>query len=326
MKTSNNVTRFFLLILAVFIGILAFAPIQAAEPTAIRMVVPHSAGSGADNYARVLSDRLAKVLGKPVVVENFPGAGGIKGMQEIIRAPKDGNTIGITTANVVIYPSILKDLPYDPVKDVTQISIIGEDYFVIVAHPSLQAKNIKELIAMAKSQPGKLNYGSPGSGTVPHLAFELFLNMAGVKITHVPYKGGSQLTADVLGGHIPLAMMVVSQAVEQVKAGKLLALGISGQKRHPAMPNVPTISEQGVTGYSYEGWVALIGPPNLPPPITKKINTALIDVLKTKEVRDAFAVQGTEIVGSTPEIAAKTFKIDVDKNAKLVKDAGLKFE
>jgi tripartite-type tricarboxylate transporter receptor subunit TctC len=326
MKTSSTiVTRLFVLILAAFICIPAVA-IQAAEPTAFRMVVPHAAGSGVDGYARLLSDRLAKVLGKPVVVENFPGAGGIKGMTEIIRASKDGYTIGLTSSNLAIYPSIFKDLPYDPIKDVTPISIVGTDTFVLVVNPAVPARNVKELIAYAKSQPGKLNYGSAGNGSVLHLAAELFCSEADVSITHVPYKGGSQLTTDLLGGHVGMALISVSQAIQQVKAGKLRALGVSSLKRHPAMPDVPTIAESGVPNYSYLGWVALIGPPNLPQPVTKKMNAALLEVLKLKDVQDAIATQGSVIVGSTPEEAARILKADVDINAKIVKKSGATFD
>jgi tripartite-type tricarboxylate transporter receptor subunit TctC len=327
MKTSRIVLVGFVgLALAAITFVLIPNAVQAAEPTAIRLVVPHAAGSGADSYARLLGDRLAKVLGKPVVVENFPGAGGIKGMQEIIRAPKDGYTIGLTTTNVVIYPSILKDLPYDPIKDVTPIAIIGADQFMVVANPTFQARNFKELIAMAKAQPGKLNYGSPGNGTIPHLAAALAFSQAGIDITHVPYKGGGQLTTDVMGGHVPLATMAVVQGIQQVKAGTLRALGVTGLKRHPEMPDVSTIAESGVPGYSYEGWSTLIGPPNLPPAITKKINAALLEVLKLKEVRDAIATQGSAVVGSTPEEAARLFKADLEKAAKAVKASRVTFE
>lgn len=300
--------------------------VQAAEPTAYRMVVPHAAGSGADRYARLLSDRMAKALGKPVVVENFPGAGGIRGMQEIIKAPKDGYTFGLTTSNVIIYPSVMKNLPYDPLKDITPIAIIGEDYMVMVANPGTQIRNIKDLVATAKAQPGKLNYGSPGSGTVPHLSAELFLYQAGIKITHVPYKGGSQLTADVMGGHVPLGSMVLSQAAEQAKAGKLRILGVTGAQRHPQFPDIPTIAEQGVTGYSYKAWSALIGPANLPPAVTKKLNGALVDALKQKEVRDGIVAQGSIVVGSSSEEAARAFRADYEKNANAVKASGVKFE
>lgn len=309
-----------------FIYMPAIAPVNAAEANAIRMIVPHAAGSGADTYARLLSDRLAKILGKPVVVENFPGAGGIKGAQELIKAPKDGNTIGLTTTNIVVYPHIMKDLPYDPLKDVTPIGIIGADMFMIVANPSFPAKNFKDLVAMAKKDPGKINYGSTGSGTIPHLAAALALSEASANLTHVPYKGGSQLTADVMGGHIPLATMAVVQGIQQIRAGKLRGLAVTGSKRNPDLPDVPTVAESGVPGFSYEGWSVLIGPPNLPPAIVKKLNAALLDVLKQKEVRDAIDKQGSQVVGSTPEEAVKTFKADYDKAAKAAKVSGATFE
>jgi tripartite-type tricarboxylate transporter receptor subunit TctC len=325
MKTSRIALAGFMVVtIAAFAFVCMPTAAQSAEPTSIRLVVPSAAGSGADSYARLLSDRLGKILGKPVVVENFPGAGGIKGVQEIIRAPRDGYTIGLTNSNIVIYPSIFKDLPYDPTKDITHISIIGTDAFVLVTYPGLAVQTTKELIAMAKSQPGKLNYGSPGSGSVPHLVAALFLSQAEVNITHVPYKGGSQLTMDVMGGHVQLAFMAIAQGVQQIKAGKLRALGVSSPKRHPALPEVPTLAEAGLPNYSYEGWVALVGPPNLPQPIVKKVNAALLEVLKLKEVRDGFATQGTQIVGSTPEEAARIFKADLEKNARAVKQSGAK--
>lgn len=327
MKTTKKLALVVIFMaLTLFVCMQATTPAQAAEASAIRMIVPHSPGSGADTYARLLSDRLAKILGKPVVVENFPGAGGIKGAQELIKAPKDGNTIGLTTTNIVIYPHIMKDLPYDPLKDVTPIGIIGADMFMIVANPSFPAKNFKELVAMAKKEPGKINYGSTGSGTIPHLAAALAFHDAGANVTHVPYKGGSQLTADVMGGHIPLATMAVVQGLQQIKAGKLRGLGVTGTKRNPDLPDVPTIAESGVPGYSYEGWSVLIGPPNLPPAITKKLNAALLEVLKQKEVKEAIDKQGSEIVGSTPEEAARVFKADYEKAAKAVKASGATFE
>lgn len=326
MKNSCMVPRFTMFLCLVYVFALAPINMQAAEPAAIRLIVPHNPGSAVDNYARLLSDRLAKVVGKPVVVENFAGAGGIKGAQELMKAPKDGFTIGMTNSNIVVYPSIMKDLPYDPVKDLTQISIIGKDVFLFTVNPKVEARNIKELLALAKSKPAKLTYGSAGSGSIPHLVCELLCSEADVKITHVPYKGGSQLLADLMGGHIDMACLAVAQGVEQVKAGKLLALGVSAPKRHPAVPNVPTIVEAGIPGAVYEGWVSLIGPPGLSKPIVKKWNDALLQVLKLKEVQESLAAQGTLIVGSTPEEATRVWKADIDKNAKLVKKSGLTFD
>jgi tripartite-type tricarboxylate transporter receptor subunit TctC len=224
------------LVLVAFTFALAPAVVQAAEPNFFRLVVPHAPGSAADGHARLLSDRLAKVLGKPVVVENIPGAGGIKGVHEIVRAPKDGYTIGLTTSNIVITPSLYEKMPYDLLKDVTPISIIANDLFVLVVNPAVPAHNLKELLSLAKSQPGKLNYASPGSGTVPHLVAELFCTEAGVKITHVPYKGGSQIITDVIGGHVEMTFLTVGQSLQLIKAGKFRALGVSSLKRSSACP------------------------------------------------------------------------------------------
>lgn len=327
MKTSRIAwVGFMVLALAVFAFTYGVTAIQAAEPSFYRLVVPHAPGSAADGHARLLSDRLAKVLGKPVVVENLPGAGGIKGVHEIVRAPKDGYTIGLTTSNIVVTPSLYEKMPYDLLKDVTPISIIATDSFVLVVNPAVPAANLKELIALAKSQPGKLNYASPGSGTVPHLVAELFCTEAGVKITHVPYKGGSQIITDVIGGHVEMTFLTPGQCGQLVKAGKFRALGVSSLKRTSALPDVPTIAESGLPNYSYVGWITVIGPGNLPQAIVKKLNGAVLEVLKLKEVRDAFAAQSSEVMGTTPEEAARIFETDLAKNAKLVKQSGAKLE
>ena len=314
------------LALAAFTLTVASTAPQAAEPNFYRLVVPHAPGSAADVHARLLSDRLAKVLGKPVVVENVPGAGGIKGVQEIVRAPKDGYTFGLTTSNIVITPSLYKDLPYDLMRDVTPISIIANDLFVLVVNPAVPARSLKELLSLAKSQPGKLNYASPGSGTVPHLVAELFCSEAGINITHVPYKGGSQIITDVIGGHVEMTFLTVGQCLQLVKAGKFRALGVSSLKRSSALPDVPTIAEAGVPNYNYIGWITVIGPAKLPQAIVKKLNGAALEVLKLKEVQDAFAAQSTEIVGTTPEEATRIFETDLATNAKLVKQSGAKLE
>jgi tripartite-type tricarboxylate transporter receptor subunit TctC len=314
------------IVFVTFAFALAPTAIQAAEPNFYRLVVPHAPGSAADGHARLLSDRLAKVLGKPVVVENLPGAGSIKGVHEIVRAPKDGYTIGLTTSNIVVTPSLYEKMPYDLLKDVTPISIIAADSFLLVVNPAVPAHNVKELISLAKSQPGKLNYASPGIGTVPHLVAELFCSEAGVKITHVPYKGGSQIITDVIGGHVEMTFLTPGQCGQLVKAGKFRALGVSSLKRTSALPGVPTIAESGVPNYSYIGWITIIGPGNLPQPIVKKLNGAVLEVLKMKEVRDAFAAQSSEVLGTTPEEAARIFETDLAKNAKLVKQSGAKAE
>jgi tripartite-type tricarboxylate transporter receptor subunit TctC len=312
--------------LTAFLFMVAPAALQASEKNFIRFVVPNMPGSGVDLTARAISERLGTALGKPVVIENMPGAGGIKGTHEIVRAPKDGNTIGMVSANHVINPSIYKDIPYDAVKDVTPISIVVNTPLVLAVNPKLPARNAKELIALAKSQPGKLNYGSAGNGTVLHLGGELFCSEAGVKITHVPYKGGSQLVTDLIGGHVDMAVITVGMGVQQIKAGTLRAIGLLTPKRSSVLPDVPTMAEAGLPTYIFESWVILIGPARLPQPVVKRLNAAMIETLKSKEVREALAVQGSDIVGSTPEEALQAIERDLIKNAKLVKQSGAKMD
>jgi tripartite-type tricarboxylate transporter receptor subunit TctC len=311
------------LILAVFL--LAPAATEAAEKNFIRLIVPHAPGAGVDVQARQISERLAKGFGKPVVVENMPGAGGIKGIQEIIRGPKDGSTIGMVASNLVINPSLYRDVQtYDPVKDITPISVIGFATIVVVTNPSLPVRNIKELIALAKSQPGKLNYGSAGNGTVLHLAGELFCSEAGVKITHVPYKGGSQLISDVMGGHVEMSFLAQSSCIEQIKAGKLRALAVSTAKRSAQLPDVPTLVEAGLANYHYAPWVSMIGPAQLPQPIVKQLHSVLKGAVEVKEILDKFAAQGTTIVLTSAEEAARIVKDDFEQNARLIKQSGAK--
>ena len=326
MKTTRMVWVVFVgMILVAFIWMLAPAAAKAAEKDFIRLIVPHATGSGVDVQARTISDGLAKALGKPVVVENLPGAGGIMGLQEIARAPKDGFTIGMASSNMVILPSMHKTLPYDTAKDFTPVSIVGTVAIVLVTNPALPVRNLKELIDLAKSQPGKLNFGSAGIGSVLHLSGELFCSEAGVKITHVPYKGGGQLMTDVMGGHVDMAFLAVPSCMQQVKAGKARAIGVSTPKRSSALPDVPTLAESGLPNYSYDAWVALLGPANLPEPIIKRLNAAVVETLKVKEVREAF-LKHSEIVGSTPEEARRILEADLIKNAKLVKQAGVKLD
>lgn len=326
MKTAKIVWVVFVgMILVAFIWMLAPAAAKAAEKDFIRMIVPHAPGSGVDVQARTISDGLAKALGKPVVVENLPGAGGIIGLQEIARASKDGFTIGMASSNMVILPSMHKTLPYDTVKDFTPVSIVGTVSVVLVTNPASPFRNLKELIALAKSQPGKLSFGSAGIGSVLHLAGELFCSEAGVKLTHVPYKGGGQLMTDVMGGHVDMGFIALPSCVEQVKAGKLRAIGVSTPKRASGLPDAPTLAESGLPNYSYDAWVALLGPANLPEPIIKRLNTAVLETLKVKEIRQALLVH-SEIVGSTPEEAKRILEADLIKNAKLVKQAGVKVD
>lgn len=314
------------LILAACVLVQVSTAAQAGEKDSIRLIAPNAPGSTVDFTSRLIAPAMSKILGKEVVVENLPGAGGIIGTQQLVRAPKDGSTFGVVSDNHVIIPSIYKDVPYDAVKDVTPVSILAINTLVLVTNTNVKARSVKELIELAKAQPGKLSYGSAGNGSVLHLAAELFCSEAGVKITHVPYKGGSQLLADLMGGHVDMGMVGMSTVAEQIKAGKINALAVSTPKRTSVFPNVPTLVEAGLPTYSFTSWIGMIAPANLPQPVLQRLHGAAIEALKLKEVRDGLAAQGMEIVGSSSEEAAKLLAADIVKKAQIVKQSGAKMQ
>ena len=292
----------------------------------LRLVLPVSAGSGVDGVARVLSPSLGKALARPVVVENFPGAGGITGTSMIVKAPKDGSVLGMVSNNHVVNPSVFKNIPYDAVDDITPITLIGATPFVLVAHPSVAAKNVRELVALAKAQPGALNYGSSGNGTILHLAAEMFVHEAQVDIRHIPYRGMGPLTADVLGGQIQMAFIAIAVAAPHVKSGALRAIGLSSTTRSPLLPDLPTIAEQGLPQSALDGWVAVVGPAGLPKPEVERAYQAVRSAVAVPEVRDALLAQGYQLQSPPPDATAAFFRSEVGRMAKLVKQSGLKLD
>jgi tripartite-type tricarboxylate transporter receptor subunit TctC len=308
-------------------GAWAQATTDASGDKPIKMIVPNAPGSSVDALSRVIAIPLGKALGHPVVIENLPGAGGVSGTHQIVRAPKDGFTIGMVSNNHVVNPSIYKSMPFDSIKDITPIAVVAGSPFVLVAHPSVAAKDVKELIALAKSKPGELYYGSSGNGTILHLAGEAFKAEAGrIDIKHVPYKGTGQLTTDLLGGQVQFAVLGVTGVAQHIKAGKLRAIGVTTRERSSILPDVPTIAEQGLPNYHYEGWIALIGPAGLPQSVVNKINAQVKAVLGTKEMQDAMAAQGMKQIGSSPDAAAQLFQSDLTKYAQVVKESGARID
>jgi tripartite-type tricarboxylate transporter receptor subunit TctC len=293
---------------------------QADKP--IRVVVPLSAGSTVDAVARAMSNQMGKVMGHPIVIENLAGAGGMTGTTQVVNAPKDGSTIGMISSNHVINPSIYKKVPFDSLNDITPITVIGTVPLVLVVNPSVPAKNTQELIALMKSKPGSLNLGSAGNGSTLHLAGEMFGNEAGVEIKHIPYKGTGPLTSDLLGGQVEMGFISVTAAAPHIRAGKLRAIGVSTKQRSSILPDVPTLAETGLPNYSFDAWIAVIGPAGLPKPIVQKYYTDFKTVLAQKEVQDALAAQGIAVINSTPEQAVPFFKSELDKHAVLVKKSG----
>lgn len=289
----------------------------------LRVILPLSAGSGADGAIRAISTSLAKALGQPVVIENLPGAGGITGTTQIVRAPKDGSVIGVVSNNHVVNPSVYKNIPFDSLADITPITIIGATPFVLVAHPSVPVKTVQELIALARAKPGVLNYGSSGNGTILHLAAAMFVDQAKVSIQHIPYKGMGPLMNDVLGGQVQLAVVAVAPAAAHIKSGALRALGVTTASRVPSLPGVPTIAEQGLPGYELDGWIAPVGPAGLPKAELQRLFAAFKAAMEMPEARDALIAQGYEIKLTPPEPAAAFFRSEVARMAQVVKNANV---
>ena len=298
------------------------AAAQAYPAKPIRIIVATGPGTVSDMVARLLGDSMGKSMGQNIVVENLPAAGGVTGTQQLVRAPKDGYTLAVLNNNHVINPSVYKDIPYDTIKDILPISTIGSTPLVLVTHPNVPAKDLKELLALARAKPGQLTYGSAGNGTVLHLAGVLLTSEGNVDIKHVPYKASGQMVADLLGGQTDMVFLGIASAIPQIEAGKLRAIGVTTTKRSPLLPNVPTLAEQGLANYNFDGWMALVGPPGLPRPIVDKLNAELQATLALKEVQESLGKMAVMVSTSTPEQATQFFQSELNKHASLAKRGG----
>jgi tripartite-type tricarboxylate transporter receptor subunit TctC len=288
----------------------------------LRLIVTGAAGSGMDGIARAISPALTKASGQPVVIENITGAGGVTGTAAVVRAPKDGQTLGIVSSNHAINPAIYKSMPYDSAKDVTPVAVLGTVPIVLLVNNSVPASNLKEFIALLKSRPGQFNFGSGGNGSALHLAGELFANEAKVDVKHVPYKSNANLTTDLIGGQIQFAYLAVSTAAGLVKAGKVKALGVTTTQRSVALPDVPTLAEGGVPNYSFDAWVALVAPTGVPAAAIQQWYGHVKTALAQKEVQEALALQGVIPMGMSPDKAGPFLATEFAKHAKLVKQSG----
>lgn len=294
---------------------------------AVKFILPVAAASGVDTITRAASPALSAALGRPVIVDNQPGAGGIVGTSALVRSAPDGMTLSIVSNNHVIYPSVYKSLPFDPIADITPIAVIGTTPIVIVVNPTkIPATNAQELVALLKASPGKYNYGSSGNGTILHLAAELFMDEAGVKATHVPYKGVGPMLTDLIGGQVEIGALALPSIQQHLKSGALRAIGVGATNRVSAAPDIPTMVEQGMPGYLVEGWFAIIGPARMAAPEIQRINAAVAAAFGTPDVREIMAKQGNSISVSTPEFAAQYFRSEMVKYAKLVKKAGIELQ
>ncbi|MGZ5091746.1 MAG: tripartite tricarboxylate transporter substrate binding protein [Burkholderiales bacterium] len=306
----------------------AFGPTASAQnyPTKpVRIIAPFAPGGGTDFIARVAAQKLSEAMGQQFIVDNRPGAGGSLGAEIGAKSPPDGYTFTLIAGSYSVNPALFK-LAFDPVNDITPVIQLSQGPFLIVATPSLPVKTAKDIIALAKAKPGNLLYASSGQGSITHLATELFADMAGIKMTHVPYKGTGPAIVDTISGQTQLLWGSIAPSTPHVKSGKLKAIAVSTMKRVEAFPDVPTVNESGLKGYDVVLWHGLIAPKNLPRPILDRVNGELNKILKNKEMQDKLAGDGVSAAGGTSEQFGTLIKRDIDTWRRVVQKAGIKAE
>jgi tripartite-type tricarboxylate transporter receptor subunit TctC len=314
----------FLAVFSLSFALAGSAAAQGYPSKPPRLLVGFVPGGGVDQTGRIAAAKLSELWGQPITVENRPGAGGTLAAGAVAKSPADGYTLVVcNVGSHGIGPSLYKKLSYDAIKDVTYIGLIGTTPNVMVVHPSVPAATVAEFIAYAKANPGKVSYGSSGVGTSTHLGVELFKSMAGVQLVHVPYKGGAQSSADLLGGQIQLLITNLPEQVGYIKAGRTRALGVSTAKRSPQFPELPTIAEAGVPGYEVTVWYGLCAPAGLPRALLDKINADLVRAVSSPDTTKRLADVGIEAAPNTPEQFAAFAVAEVAKWAKVVKETGV---
>jgi tripartite-type tricarboxylate transporter receptor subunit TctC len=307
--------------LAAALGLPASALAQSGT---IKFILPNATGSGVDAITRAAQPALSRALGANVIVDNQPGAGGIVGLQALARSAPDGNTLAVVSNNVVIFPSVIKTLPFDMPNDFTPIAVVGATPMVLVVNPAkVPATNAKEFIALLKSKPGQLNFASGGNGTILHLATEMFLEEAGASARHIPYKGVGPMVTDLIGGQVEFGTAALPSVQAHIKSGALRAIGLLTAQRTPAAPEIPTFAEQGMHNFVVEAWFAVIGPKGMSPAAVKKAHDAVVTAFADPAVKDAMAKQGNTISISSSEQAQAAFRRELAKYAALVKKVGL---
>ena len=304
-------------------GSLAAWPVQAQSDKPVRFVLPNATGSGVDTITRAVQPALSRALGHPIVVDNQPGAGGIVGLQALGRAAPDGFTLGVVSNNVVIFPSVLKTVPFDMPGDFTPIAVVGYTPVVLVVNAKVPASTSQEFVALLKARNGEMNYGSGGNGTILHLAAEMFLDEARVQARHIPYKGVGPMVTDLIGGQIEFATVALPSVQQHLASGALKAIGMATAQRVPAAASIPTFAEQGLPGYVVEAWFAVIGPKGLPPAEVQRIHAAVTTAFNDPATRDVMARQGNVIQVGPSDKAMPFFRSEMARYAQLVKKAGV---
>lgn len=316
---------------AVLAGSLAFAA-AAQAPAAypdkpVRMVVTFPPGGSADAVVRMIVPHLNQRLGQQVIVDNRPGAGGNIGLSAVAKAPADGYTLGVGAAGALsANSSLYAQMPFEPLKDFKPVSMLAAIPFVLVGHPSVAAKTQRELVAMAKAQPGKLSIAHGGNGTAMHLSAALFAQMADVKLTEVPYKGSGPAALDVLSGNVPLAVVDLPSALQHIKAGKLTAFAVTSPERLPQLPDVPTVAEAGLPGYDSTGWFGVVAPVGTPPAIVARLNAEITAALKDEQVKTNMRNLGVEPAPTTAAAFEAYIRSETDKWAQVIRQAQIKLD
>lgn len=307
-------------------GVIGAVQAQTYPAKPVRIVVPYPPGGTTDILTRLIGQKLSETWGQQAIIDNRAGASGNIGADAVVRSAGDGYTLLSASTVHTVNPSLYSKLSYDPLKDFTPITLLAQVANILVVHPSLPVKSVKEFIAFAKARPGQLNFSSAGNGSAPHLTAEMFKTMTGVDIVHVPYKGAPPAMTDLLAGHVALTFATAPSAVPYVRSGRLNALGVSSAARIPALPDVPTIAEAGVPGYESIGWNGLVGPAGMPRAVVNKLNAEVVKILQAPEVVKRLGDLGLETRTSTPAEFAAFLKVEVVKWAKVVKDAGVKID
>jgi tripartite-type tricarboxylate transporter receptor subunit TctC len=302
----------------------AYAQSYPSKP--VRVIIPAPAGGGVDTIGRGVSQKLAETLGQPFVPDNRPGAGTMIGSELTAKSPPDGHTLLFMTNSHAINASLQKNLKYDPIGDFSAVSLLAITPYLVVVHPSVPAKSVRELIELARKRPGEIHFASAGATSATHLAGELFAYMAKIKLVHVPYKGGMPGVTDLVGGHVQLMFNNLISVMSLVKQNRLHALAITSDKRSPLLPNLPTVSESGVPGYESSSWYGALVPANTPQNIVTTLNREMVKAIKSPDMRDRLSAEGAQVIGSTPEEFAAYLRKDIERWRKLVPALGLRSE
>lgn len=328
MKTKRNflaITLASSLSLGLSLAALAADPVYPSKP--IKLIVPYPPGGGSDTFARTVSPKLSDELGQQFIIDNRPGAATIIGADLVAKSPADGYTLLLgDNSTYAVNSSLYKKMPYDALKDFSPITLTARFALVLVVNPSVQAQSVQDFIRLAKSQPGKLSYGSPGAGSPHHLAMELFAQRAGISLVHVPYKGGAPATQDLLGGSLSAMMLDFATASQHMKSGKLRALATASDKRLPQFAEVPTIAESGFAGYEAWAWQGIVAPTGTPPAVITRLNAALTKVAADPDVKKRMTDLGGDFVPSTPAAMQTYMRAETAKWAKIIKDANISIE